>query len=174
MFSIITLMYPYVSPSGLGHFTDHGSHSRERRRRYTASWQVSSSCHWFSPGRKNGTDRYLPYPLLKYDIGWDPISKMNTARMHIIDAESIFRPAIMIPCNDRSANFEAKLKISTRANSTDCTSAMRMWGIPYKILVRSGYDITFPSADAADDNNLFLHDDNINLIRGQTTQTRRR
>ena len=121
---------------------------------------------------KTSTDRFLPYPLLKYDIGYDPVEKINTAVMHIINAESIFRPAILIPCNDRKTNFGLKFKMPSRGNKFDSTSAVRMWGIPYKILDRAGYDIAFPSnADDHDENNnIFLNDDNMHLIYEQARQ----
>ena len=47
-------------------------------------------------------DIYLPYPLLMYHVVYDStlrqsvrhIPQLNIVQMHIIDAESIFRPAI--------------------------------------------------------------------------------
>ena len=42
-----------------------------------------------------------------------------------------------------------------------CTHYIRMWGIPYKILDRAGYNLALPTA-AGDP--IFLNDENINVI----------
>jgi hypothetical protein len=60
---------------------------------------------------KANSDKFLPYPLLQYNVQHDRIAKVNVPVMHIIDAESIFRPAILIPCPDRSKNFGKPFKI---------------------------------------------------------------
>lgn len=104
----VTLMFFFatlinVSSFGLGYCTGHVSDSRQWRRRYTAHWQISSGFHWSRNCIKNVSDRYLLNPLLKHDMGWDSISKSSTARVHNIDAEGIFRPAI-------SSGFEKKFE----------------------------------------------------------------
>jgi hypothetical protein len=65
--------------------------------------------------------------------------------MHVIQAESIYRPAILIPCLERSYNFGHSF-VNTppaRRQGTRCTAYVRMWGIPYKIMDRTGYNLTF-------------------------------
>ena len=171
MFFILTLMYPYVLLShqvlailrvtDLTHIDEEG-HTVQLDKFYLVVTDLLIS-------EKTATDNFLPYPLLKYDIGYDPVQKINTARMHIIDAESIFRPAILIPCNERKSNFGHKFKLASKGNKFDSTSAVRMWGIPYKILDRAGYDMNFPS-NADDDNNIFLNDDNMHIIFEQARQ----
>jgi hypothetical protein len=125
-------------------------------------------------------DRYLPYPLLKYDVvhvvalrlSHRHVPQLNSVHMYIIDAESIFRPAILIPCPDRSKNYGKAFSTNRLARPSDqCTASVRLWGIPYKTLDRSGYDMTFPvqqqqqqGAPRGVNENIFINDVNINEI----------
>ena len=52
-----------------------------------------------------------------------------------------------------------------KGNKLDSTSAVHMWGIPYKMLDRAGYDIAFQSN--ADDDNICFNDDNMHIIYDQ-------
>jgi len=64
--------------------------------------------------------------------------------MHIIEAESIYRPAILIPCLERSYNFgNVFVNPPARGQGTRSTNSVRMWGIPYKIMDRTGYNLTY-------------------------------
>jgi hypothetical protein len=116
----------------------------------------------------------LPYPLLKYDIHYNSSYKKNLPSMNIIEAESIYRPAILIPCPDRSSNFGKKYKedaykkkkYSSQSASSAAPSAseggtstaqIRLWGIPYKIIDRTGYDLTFPAAGNGHGDHIFLN-----------------
>ena len=99
---------------------------------------------------KVGCDNYLPYPLLRYDIQCDVASRKNMPLMHIISAESIYRPAILIPCPDRSYNFGKpflnagrRYRQENRHHRNETNEAIRMQGIPYKIIDRAGYSLTF-------------------------------
>ena len=64
--------------------------------------------------------------------------------MHIIEAESIYRPAILIPCLERSYNFgNVFVNPPARGQGTRSTNSVRMWGIPYKIMDRTGCNLTY-------------------------------
>jgi hypothetical protein len=63
--------------------------------------------------------------------------------MHVIEAESIYRPAILIPCLERSYNFgHTFVNQPARGPGIRSTNCVRMWGIPYKIRDRTGYNLT--------------------------------
>lgn len=110
---------------------------------------------------KSASDKYLPYPLLKYNAVHDPGLGRNVLQMEIIDAESISRPAILIPCPDRSSNFGLPYKDVPRGRRrnppSDCTANIRMWGIPYKTIDRSNYLETVAEDDAEEVINPDLH-----------------
>ena len=113
---------------------------------------------------KTHGDTFLPYPLLRYNIvNGGLLHRNKMVESHIVDVESIFRPAILIPCPDRSQNFGEKIKNEKPRNATqdECTHFIRLWGIPYKILDRAGYNLALPTAQG---DPLFLNDDNINAI----------
>ena len=68
---------------------------------------------------KTKFDRYLLYELYQYEI-----TSNQSCNYDIIEPKSIFRPAIIIPCPDRSNNY----KIFKRSEA----STIRFWIIPYK------------------------------------------
>jgi len=90
---------------------------------------------------------------------------------------NIYRPAVLFPCFDRSANFGKAYQQNTiagnrRRRGVDgidvvneeekiTTSYIRMWGIPYKTIDRAGYDMTFPALPG---NALYMPDQDINAI----------
>lgn len=134
---------------------------------------------------KTRADSFLPYPLLRYQnfqprpryhqyhhasgVGHVPVAQ-------IIEAENIYRPAVLIPCPDRSANVgkvfrnmpppprrgdplcRQQERISERKLATEY---IRFWGIPYRVIDRAGYDTTFPSMEG---NALFIEDNELNAI----------
>ena len=120
---------------------------------------------------KTRSDMLLPYPLLKYKItnGFNRYRQNKIVASHIIDVESIFRPAMLIPCPDRSHNFGENFeKEAPRAAKQDhCTHYIRFWGIPYKFLDRAGNNLALPTAEG---DPIFLNDDNINAIHNLAEQ----
>jgi len=127
------------------------------------------------PVEKEYCDAFIPYSLLRYDLQYQQSLRAHVPRAQVIEAANVYRPAVLVPCYDRSSNFGKVLNRNTairRRNTATgsgaiseedklTTSYIRMWGIPYKTIDRAGYDITFPSMEG---HALFMPDDEINEI----------
>ena len=117
--------------------------------------------------KKTHSDSFMPYPLLRYNKNFKYYSSCRTPipDVHIIEPENIYRPAIIIPCPDRCDAFgqayvaRNRLRNPNKLNST--TDSIRLWGIPYKVVDRAGYDMTIPSLQ---ENPLFIEDEQMNAI----------
>jgi hypothetical protein len=81
--------------------------------------------HHLTMVHKTRSDSYLPHNLYMYDFRnqWD-----------LLEPSMIFRPAMMIPCFDRSSGFN-------RENYNNNSKHFRMWIIPYHTIDINGYDI---------------------------------
>jgi hypothetical protein len=81
---------------------------------------------------KKDADRFLPYEQLKYSCHYTGLADIS-----VIDARSVFRPAILVPCPDRSQNMH---KNFNRKSQGGGTPSIRFWGIKYNTLDRTGYE----------------------------------
>ena len=119
--------------------------------------------------KKTNADSFLPYPLLRYNNNFKYNKALRTyvpPDVQIIEPENIYRPAIIIPCFDRSNNFNhpytgVSNTLRTRTELNDRTEFIRLWAIPYKVVDRAGYDMTTP---AVQENPLYMQDEQINAI----------
>jgi hypothetical protein len=117
--------------------------------------------------QKRNSDSFLPYPLLRYTkTHYYNAYRTSIPHVQIIEAENIYRPAILIPCPDRSDNFGRAFVGPHRRSrieneNTLSTESIRFWGIPYKVVDRAGYDMASP---AVPENPLFIQHDEINAI----------
>ena len=86
--------------------------------------------HKFRSARKTRTDNLLPYGLWEYDL----FSSINI-QWDIIEPCMIYRPAILMPCCDRSKGF------NICPYNYHMSQSMRFWIIPYSTVDVNGYDI---------------------------------
>jgi hypothetical protein len=93
----------------------------------------------FIVDEKKGADKFLPYDLLRYCI--DPDGGPYLGDLSIVDAKSVFTPAIVVPCPDRSKRLHSKFSRTSKIG-TEC---IRLWGIKYETLDRNGYDCPSPA-----------------------------
>jgi hypothetical protein len=104
---------------------------------------------------KMGTDNFFPYCLAGYKF-----SEKNSQfsfKIDVIEPDMIFRPAMLIPCPDRSINlYGPHAENGTPAqmwSQIDSMRKIRFWAIHYITTDRYGYeDLTDP-----DDENLLVH-----------------
>ena len=86
--------------------------------------------HKFKKARKKRSDNLLPYDLYEYDV----FSSVNI-QWDIIEPSMIYRPAILMPCCDRSKGFNVS------SFNYHMIQSMRFWIIPYSTVDVNGYDI---------------------------------
>ena len=115
---------------------------------------------------KSHSSTFLPYPLLRYNpCHYYPDLKTYIPQAQIIEPENIYRPAVLIPCPDRSDNIGKKYvgarRRGTNAEKNMTTEYIRFWGIPYKVLDRESYAMTLPSVKG---NALFMKEHEINAV----------
>ena len=92
---------------------------------------------------KMGSDTYLPFCLAGYNIGADDYIAID-----IIEPHMIFRPAMLLPCPDRSTLLytifptRRSARGLTQAQKLTIRSiqAMRFWAIHYVTTDRYGYE----------------------------------
>jgi hypothetical protein len=83
---------------------------------------------------KTGSDLYFPYTLLAYNIP----KKYATVVVSIIEPSMIYRPALLIPCPDRSEKLNCVY--SAGKETIASIREIRLWGIHYVTIDRFGYD----------------------------------
>jgi hypothetical protein len=84
--------------------------------------------HHLNKASKSRADRFLPYELYQYDFQfpqWD-----------IIEPSMIYRPAMIIPCFDRSNGFD------TETYNSNTSKNLRMWIVPYHFIDVNGHEIS--------------------------------
>jgi hypothetical protein len=84
--------------------------------------------------QKTNSDKYLPYDLLSYNVS----PRYKGLQLDIIEPDAIFRPAMLIPCPDRSQGLYQSRTAAKK--SLIELSNYRFWGIRYKTVDRFGYD----------------------------------
>ena len=78
---------------------------------------------------KSRTENLLPFDIYMYDFIY------QSCQWDIIEPSMIYRPAILMPCCDRSNGFNAS------SFNYQMAKNLRLWIIPYRIIDVNGYDI---------------------------------
>ena len=86
--------------------------------------------HKLKKSNKNRSDYFLPYDLYQYDI-----HRYTGPEWDVIEPSMIYRPAILIPCFDRSKDF------NYMTFNYDKLKDFRFWIIPYETVDVNGYDM---------------------------------
>ena len=81
--------------------------------------------HYLKKVQKGRSDTIMPYDLFQYDLLW---------KWEIIEPSMILRPALMIPCFDRSEGYNT-------ANYSSRSQNIRMWILPYHTIDVNGSNI---------------------------------
>jgi hypothetical protein len=98
---------------------------------------------------KIGSDSYLPYCLAGYNIApTRNLSRSESIVIDIIEPDMIFRPAILLPCPDRSTDlytiFPTPKTVrgfnETQKDTVKSFKMIRFWAIHYITTDRYGYE----------------------------------